>query len=73
MRVGDKVICKKDYTFEKYQLRKGCEYIISEIDIDEYDYGWVRVGNNSIGYKFDIYFYSKKELRKLKLEAIESR
>lgn len=67
MKIGDKLLCKKDYI----NMKKGNFYEIFEINENHI---------NIINYTFAIkiyvhnfaweYFYTEKELRKLKLESL---
>lgn len=82
-KVGDKLICKKEYhpRFSGYNFIKefliGCEYQVFEISG-----GSIRLGNNSgyycSGYywfnDYDVsdFFYSVQELRKKKLERLNN-
>ncbi|MCK9446684.1 hypothetical protein M0Q50_07460 [bacterium] len=84
MKVGDKLLCKKTYTLntnddEIFILYNGNEYVIdSEFNgfysiITEYngmtfDFHILNKGVGD-GYIWD-YFYTKKELRKMKLNSL---
>lgn len=77
-KVGDKVLCKKDYTIAIYtngtslKIYKDRTYEILEV----YMYGEnenVRVlieGNSVLDTIVDYHFYTKEEMRKLKLDKI---
>ena len=93
MKVGDKLLCKKNLFEEKTSkiiFEVGEYYEIDYIDesLDEirliypedkltWDeikiYWFYLVGNNEIINNLFNYFYTEKELRKQKLEKIESR
>lgn len=80
MQEGDKVICKRQFNAfiigEEYIIESidyyGNLYIMSSSDIRS---GWWFYHDNlSFRYTFDLfkeYFYTEKELRRLKLEKIK--
>ena len=84
MKVGDKIICKKAKA--RYDTTVGSVYIIEKIDYyvrirndigQQLGFPIRKIGdkiynlaNIKIAY-FDLYFYSIKDIRKLKLDAID--
>lgn len=83
MKAGDKVYCKAElYINDTIYFRAGKWYIIVEIDNHDNSIGvfynakgnsyWMNIlGSNACDCNFVDYFYSKKEVRKLKLEKLE--
>ena len=85
MKVGDKLVCKREYYhYQNIQLFYVGEYYIirdimdNEISIYFKGIGWTTffIDKNKYTrcdyfYLYD-YFYTEKEIRKLKLESIES-
>ena len=72
-KVGDMLRCKIDNPFVSIQFYKDIEYEV--LYISEY---LTKVSNNKNNYFFFVndsifsYFYTEKELRKLKLERIQN-
>ncbi len=87
MKEGDKVYCKKSINDSIYpiQITKDKEYIILlikkhyiKISSDEYyigdpGYRFYGLNDSKATYKFDEYFLTEKQYRKLKLEKIYER
>jgi len=79
LKVGNKIVCKCDNYYggiknPVYMLRKDTAYIITHIK-EDYMGLWVRVNNDHplVGFLFKKYFYTKNELRKLKLNKINGK
>ena len=79
MEIGDKVYCKKER--DVIDITLGRSYILSIVNTN-----YISINNNKgllfsfgtikyygYGNYFNDYFYTEKEMRKLKLEAIENR
>lgn len=84
MKVGDKILCKKDYRSNVYNhfiYVAGQYYIIKSInnffgfDVVEFNFGdkafSIDFINNQTNYFYD-YFYNIKEMRKLKLNKLNN-
>lgn len=82
IKVGDKLICKKDFNILNISLTERIEYTIISIRIihdyvGEYEYYYTISDNNhkdmTIADEEDLYtyFYSDKEVRKMKLKRLE--
>lgn len=83
MKVGDKLICKKDYCtsvyYTKFYFYKGHIYEIVDI-VDRFGYKILCIETCNQDIKFSLrckdklyvwdYFYTQEELRKIKLESI---
>ena len=74
--IGDKLLCKIDVNKSYLTLTKGVEYIILSADIDVlyYKYNIIDDTNKDFYYieEFDDYFYTKNEVRKIKLEKLKN-
>ncbi len=76
MKVGDKLICKSNINF----FIKGGEYTIDKISSNDinlliklnHNNYWFNAERNSYSYFVWDYFYTKTELRKLKLDKIKN-
>ena len=78
LRVGNKLICKKDYAPQILNYIKGKEYEVLNIQYD-YSYGCNlykigEIGNFDLGYVYDdqisTFFYTNSEIRMKKLENL---
>jgi len=76
-KVGDKLLCKKDYIHHKISIHKGNEYIISDslFETEYYTFIYIIDDNNvkvEVQYEKDIYefFYTEKEVRNIKLKKL---
>jgi len=72
MKVGDKVLCKNNYDDNRRTFKKDNYYKISDftkyaVDVDD-SYFWFEGNSKRV---FSDYFYTNKELRKIKLDEIE--
>ena len=76
LNIGDKLLCKIDVNKSYLTLTKGVEYIILSADIDVlyYKYNIIDDTNKDFYYieEFDDYFYTKNEVRKIKLEKLKN-
>jgi len=82
--IGDKLLCKIDVNKSYLTLTKGVEYIIlsadfdvllsADIDVLYYKYNIIDDTNKDFYYieEFDDYFYTKNEVRKIKLEKLKN-
>ena len=81
INIGDKLLCKKDFSDLSYRFLKGRYYlvwnIINDIVYDNEDYIYQIEAEQEISYDFYFekilydHFYSNSELRKIKLEKLE--
>ena len=76
MNIGDKLICKRDFVYLFEDFFEGKEYVISSI-VPDYSVGvYIDTHESRIFYllgstkRLEDNFYSKEELRLLKLESI---
>jgi len=78
-KVGDKIICKRDFCTVGIEFLNGCDYDILEIG-QHGNYQMIKIGYNMnysspcyFFYTNDVenYFYTEKEIRKLKLEKLK--
>lgn len=81
MEIGDKIVCKRNNWYgdkdnPQYHLKKYHIYTVKEIyfqNICKKQTKWVKVYESNyglVGFLFDKYFYTEKELRKVKLMKV---
>ena len=76
LKVGDKLLCKKDRLLSQYKLNKlkGEYYSITGIDVYFVYFDgigdWYNLNSNSVCY-IGNYFYTPQELRKMKLKQLK--
>jgi len=72
MQVGDKVLCKREYIDYRnnltFNLYKNYYYTIQSI---QFNNSIIVVGNDGNVFDFEYFFYTKEELRKLKIDKIK--
>ena len=82
MKIGDKLICKEDFSYSKgkfyFSFKKGIDYLVtSAYYVSSENYSYVQFFGDSYGAYCNLreetcekYFYTKREVRKLKLEKL---
>jgi len=81
LKIGDKLLCKIDYWTTKIYFFEGREYNICDIEIDyadENDYAYFIMDENKNRVLFmilddlDSFFYTKKEVRNIKIKKLKN-